>query len=1692
MQRRPRRHASILLLVALPCLLLASAAWPGRLHGGSPLTLEPDPIPAEPRAESWSYLANTNRITALALDPEKGEIWAGSRAGVVRWTIESGTGRHYTTEDGLPSNDVRAVAIVGSEVWLGTAKGLSRLQAEEWTTFRVGNGLVHDDVQTLEVGPDGALWAGTWGGLSVRAPDGSWRSYTRASTDGRLPSDHVIALAIGERDRWIGTWNGGLARWWQEDGQERWRTYETDSMEADGHTLVSDNVAALAVDPSSGDLWAAAAGRWDPDLQLYFPGALSRMTPDGRWSLFDRERDLLSESIHELEVTEEGVLWIASEGGASSIEIAASATFTHITSDQKGLLDDRVSALEIGPSGTLYFGTGKGISVLEPNGRWSPLTREADLPDNHVNALALDERRQRVWLGTREGVARLDLGTGDMAELHPSGGSYANWVNDIALEADETAWLATGLYDPTFRASQSYRGGGVVRIDPDGKQTRYTQARPGEPGLSHDLVFAAAIDQDGGRWFGTWQGLSRMTAGDEWLPAIRAPKAVLRVDEEEEHPAWEGMIGRPLASFGLEGVAGELALHGHACYHTFETPVEDVRGKIALVEQGNCWSSDNLETAERNGAIGVLVYAAQGRDPRRMEGNDRGIDVPGAMIDRELGLRLRARREAGETVRVRMAAADPAAGLVSDDVRAIAHVEDGAWLGTWGGGAAFVDAQERIVSYTTASTHGGLTDDRVLSVAEAPDGTVWFGTDRGGISRRTPDGRWLDPLPVAWTDGGAGDRITALAFDEQGVAWIGTSGRDDPDEGLWQRGGLAWRAPDGAWGELRSEDGLPDDDALSLALGAEGRLVIGTRSGAYLRDWKTNGRCEDAKPIANEAHVTAVLRHPADRHYFRFRVDDPHAKAEISVTASGGEIAIRLFRSCRTIDSDSGRKIAPGDGDLAPGQTRIVRDLGTATGDFYIEVSRTDDEDVPVDSSLQLDVTQVQPDSVRTLVLTDIEALSRAFPNDPIGASTLAGHLQALAEDPHVRGRLVLDLGEELGGAYARWLRAPGGTEDALAAAAELRSWIWRQHAALPHLRYLVLVGDDRIVPHHRLHVPGPDDGHWASEADYLVGGMAGTIPRGASIRPALEQDLTLGDDYYAAATASPWDAEQGPQAPEIYVPELAVGRLVESPSQILRVVDAFLAQRPDGMGEREPRTIGSSLVAGWDFMSDGPEEGARLLERAGHPGEVARLLGDRWTADELGARLGERRVDLAFLGMHANHFSYEAPFGSLRAETLRDASVDASGALAYSLACHGGLSVPGQHADGTGEAIDLPEAWLGAGAQYLSSTGWAYGMQGALGYQEALMVDFTGAIADGQGTAVGDALLIAKQGYAQAHEMNAFHAKTLVGTILYGLPMASYRLGELERRIFLPQVRRDARGGGAGSLRAPDPEPAARGPSSSSDEATAGPQAAPRPRLSETRRLDTERGELWRQSIAYEELGDKLVRHDGARGSYYTVGDQRPYAEHGRSVQPKLSQSIGSVRAGGGDHPVRGVLLRAAEYRSVPLPDPVVALAGLLGTKLEAPEPDAPGQWAPSSLVRMRALRPGHDGRDPMLLVYLGQYHGHRQRQRLYDRIEIGLFASDHPDRKPPRIHAVSSAATAEGLEIALAAEDESGLAVANALCDDGVGRWTTIELEPLADSGLYQGLAPLGSACIAQVADGAGNTALDDRAGRLHDGTP
>jgi hypothetical protein len=402
--------------------------------------------------------------------------------------------------------------------------------------------------------------------------------------------------------------------------------------------------------------------------------------------------------------------------------------------------------------------------------------------------------------------------------------------------------------------------------------------------------------------------------------------------------------------------------------------------------------------------------------------------------------------------------------------------------------------------------------------------------------------------------------------------------------------------------------------------------------------------------------------------------------------------------------------------------------------------------------------------------------------------------LYELADHPRVLG-VVVDLStvSSLQSLLGQWDSGAIGANGVLFRVGGLHDYLLDE--LLPvysTTEYVVLVGDDRVIPFARL----VDGGALHRESEYLV---EGNLTDGSTVGEALDANKYLSDDPLAVKdrirVRNLEDA--------VFVADLAVGRLVETPEEITTAIATFISQ--DGfldLPTHDPVDDHRVLVTGYDFLLDsGRKIRGRWKARLGlTTGDLSVapvngvLLTTDWDRPSVGDRVNrlERFLDgldgrhygIASLNGHATHYEEGVPgadphdIQGLSAQRIE--GLDFSGAVIYALGCHGGLVVPGSNAGDADHSLDLAQVFLGRGAvTYLANTGYGWGLKHGIGYSERLVEIFTEELTGAGAVVIGDAVRNAKRRYVlEAPTLDDYDAKSLMQWTLYGLPMYTASTG--------------------------------------------------------------------------------------------------------------------------------------------------------------------------------------------------------------------------------------------------------------------------------------------------------------------------
>lgn len=1452
-------------------------------------------------------------------------------------------------------------------------------------------------------------------------------------------------------------------------------------------------VLSVAVDPASGSVWSGTAGgavRWDRRTGTYtgytppdgLPlaevqavaidtggrtwfgtsgGGVGVLDPSGRWSQLHASPDgLPSDSISAIVVAPDGSLWFAtSSSGAGHRAVDGTWTRYRVT---QGLPSNELQDLAVDAAGNTWFGTNEGLSRRATDGRFTTFTSADGMIGDNIRALAVDATGS-VWAGTYDGLSR-----------RKADGSWDSFLEGqavlaLAVGGDGAVWAGTA-------------GEGVVRLRDD-VVTSFSTA----DGLPHDYVYALATDSEGRVWAGTEEGLAHRSPSGTWI-TDRTSDPPLDAHVTAVVPETGGGAA-PVAGGGtwfgtLAGVGHQAADGAWTVYTPTSTngglPSNNVNA-MALDRAGSLWVGTANGIGQRGPDGTWTRYTSMSTGGGLAHNYVNGmVALPdGTLWFATLGgISRRAPDGSWSTV----TRESTAGGLPDDRVFAVAADPDGSlWFGTFAG-ASRLGPDGIWATYSVTSTAGGLPHDRVEAVHVDTGGNRWFGT-LGGVGRLAADGTW-STFTMASTGGGLPeDEVRVITSDGGGNLWLGTPV------------GAARLAADGTWTTYTVADGLADDRVLAIAAVERsgpgggttvgGELWFGTYGGATRGIPRQPGAtCADALPVTPDGVAVGRLD-PAAVHIFQFDVEEPFSRVEANLPDLDDRLDATLFRSC---DPSSGGEVPLAGARLAHGETRLAWDALSRPGSYFLMLRAKAGVEAgqPIPYRLRLGFVPAPAAGAtaeggpRTLILTHVPRIRELYglkENDPELVAWLE-RLDRLAARPEVAGAVVRDVeretSAEVAAAYATWQADPTA---AFVFARALRAWIWQQRARFPRLMYVVLAGDDRIIPHMWMSISpigsfeSDRDQGWRLEDDYI---------RAAELDPAvppvhaMNMGWTLTDDFYGW----PSDTGHGIALEPALPPQVAIGRLIERPRDMTAVIDAYLAT--DGV-----LSVSDSLVAGTGLGVPAASEVDAMLAGTGLAGgSRAKLVGDSWGSGDLRPLLTETPHAFNFLAIPTWHDAFVAPdHAQVRAGDIALGSPMPGGALVIATGSHAGLNVP----VGTGaRPLDLPEAWARRGATVIAATGWTYGtdVPDASGWQTTLGVSLAHVLLQGRGMAIGDALIEAKRTYLSDHPGSAFHDKTAAGTMLYGLPML---------RIAPP-------GPGLGQAGPPGTDSAATAPLQARGESLAPVAGAAGVWLRADQRYSFSPDSMWRQTTS--------------GGDYWTFGGQAPHAESGQYVQPAARLPLWSVDRDDQSLMPGGVVLRHATYREASTSAPLVARACTLGL----PEVD-PGQaggrldrdrdpypWYPAWPVVLgngvwlapSSLAPGvRVGRETDHLRFtLGQYQPRMGVERLIDSVVLDEYYTATPSRHAWVFEPVAVLPMTDATLLRFRASGSAGspdvvrVVAAYTAADSakiGAGAWESVELVRDVQDGVWEGTIPPGTSAVIQAVSAVGEVKVDTNGGRL-----
>jgi uncharacterized delta-60 repeat protein len=719
---------------------------------------------------------------------------------------------------------------------------------------------------------------------------------------------------------------------------------------------------------------------------------------------------------------------------------------------------------------------------------------------------------------------------------------------------------------------------------------------------------------------------------------------------------------------------------------------------------------------------------------------------------------------------------------------------------------------------------------------------------------------------------------------------------------------------------------------------------------------------------------------------------------------------------------------------------------GAQSADPYV-IRRIDRPDPPaldcparsMSSSFSVPFPGNVPAGTQALMLVAPERLAALY--GATQAQNVIDRLNALAAQTN--GLVVpvtSDPTVDVGSAFAAADATPCSAEranDVVGAINQVVDHVRQLGGGLGQLRSIVLVGSDEVLPQARV----PDYTALANESDYADSATLNTDVDSSlednAVSRSLRDGFLLSDDPYG-------DFDPGPR---LSVPDVALGRLVETPDEITGQIDSFLQAN----GVLNPQR---AFVTGYDFLSDGATDELNSLTGAVPSGSAQGRIDETWTASDAAAGLSASGAGFLAPNAHFDHHRLlpAAAFNGYSPNLLSAADTNPTpGSIAFTVGCHAGLNLAVASVGGSADPRlgDWAQQMASHDVVFAGNTGFGYGDSESIAYSERLMADYAHQLASGQVTS-GQAMMLAKQqGAASAGIYDDYWNKSSMEATFYGVPM--YRIGS---------------GGGVGA-------PALPRPDGTSD---TGPTTRSSTPLSVSYTLNGAGGQT-------ADVTRDLHQVDTDRGTYFQVGDEDPLVVQHRPIEPKTTIDVTDPNAR-----AKSFLIESLTTQDGGI-NPVI---GLPTVDLEAheTEPDSDAPFFPARLASVEESATAAGPRDALTLI-AGSTRDNTQRLVRYEAGRVMRSTSN--DFDPPTIRRVDGDVLNGSFSIRVEADggDVLGgnvLYVTDAeVAAGGTLTWHRANLSVIAPGVLGAGGAlPNGTAieeAIVQVYDTSNNVAISSK---------
>ena len=527
-------------------------------------------------------------------------------------------------------------------------------------------------------------------------------------------------------------------------------------------------------------------------------------------------KDGLSQSdVSSILQDDKGLMWFGTQDGLNVYNGFNFNVFSHDLSDSNSISNNFIRAVLQDSSGLIWVATESGLNVFD---RGSYAFKTVFKTKTKHNTWALTETKKHIWAGTEKALIKIDKYTlkASKVNLNLSTLSQKLKVRKLTyLEKTRDILIAT-------------EGNGLIKYNIDLKESE--QFYQDNSLLKSDVVWDVLVDTESKIWIATNQGInfydlkSKRLKSDSRLDKIVGNKLIKCIYEDKSGILWLGTEANGLYKYASYNNVDHYVYNANVSTslssNKVNTIYEDNSGIIWVGTQSGVDKFDKQKQFFKhyqywpnkvnsiNSNMVWSIFQDNGDFPSLWVGTDKGISI----FDKSTGDvshitptfkssdskntgvysfckdysgKIIAGTDGGafEVINNRLV---PVGGIFNEKntYRTYTIFEDNQkrlWLGTKEGLVVISKNRKEFKHIISSDSAGALSSDVVRAITQTKAGTIWIGTDGGGLCKVIEEENRVFKFKSYTRDSDnpkslSNNTVLSIHEDKSGKLWIGTFG----------------------------------------------------------------------------------------------------------------------------------------------------------------------------------------------------------------------------------------------------------------------------------------------------------------------------------------------------------------------------------------------------------------------------------------------------------------------------------------------------------------------------------------------------------------------------------------------------------------------------------------------------------------------------------------------------------------------------------------------------------------------------------------------------------------------------------------------------------------------------------------------------------------------------------------------------